>query len=172
LPAAVAGWNGNNGALGNRSWKPGYKNASREMFKSYSGNSGVQVDLFLFHYSKQEQGSELINVENDIADGDLWKVIPATEGEYLIEEGQNITRVNEAEITNNSNERKLVWYWYDIGGYITSNQYYAKLLQVFAQLRGKNYANLMAVSITCRTECKEGQQYLEQYLLDWQRLGK
>jgi EpsI family protein len=170
LPAAFANWNGNDTVLNNRSWKPGYKNASKEIFKSYSGDSGVDVDLFLFHYAKQEQGAELINVENDIADGSLWNVVPSTEGEYLISGGQNITRVNEAEITNNSNERKLVWYWYDIGGYITSNQYYAKLFQVFAQLRGKNYANLIAVSTTCKTECKERQQYLEQYLLDWQRV--
>jgi EpsI family protein len=170
LPIAFANWNSTNSALTNSSWRPGYKNASREIFKGYSGDSGVEVGLFLFHYAEQEQGSELINVENNIADGNLWNVIPETESQHLIPGSETITRVNEAEIINSSREKKLVWYWYNVGGYITSNQYYAKLLQIFAQLRGENYANLMAVSIECETECQERQHYLEEYLLDWQQL--
>lgn len=170
LPSAFTNWDSNDSVPRNGSWKPGYKNASREIFKSYSGSSGVEVDLFLFHYSQQEQGAELINVENDIADGILWKVIPETELQYPVPGSDDITKVNEAEVINNSYEKKLVWYWYDVGGHITSSPVYAKIFQIFAQLQGNNYANLMAISIECETECKEMRHYLEKYLLDWQRL--
>jgi hypothetical protein len=95
-------------------------------------------------------------------------VVPATESRYLMPENKNITSVNAVEIANTSNQKKLIWYWYDIGGYITSNQYYAKLFQILAQLQGKNYANLIAVSIECKSACKESQQYLEAYVRDWQ----
>ena len=168
VPVALMDWNGNNNLLADAAWKPDYKNATKELFKSYSESSGVEIDLYISHYAQQKQGAELINAENSIADGKLWSVLPSTEERYLVTNMNAPYRVNTVEIINKSKEKKLVWYWYDIGGYVTSNQYYAKLFQILAQLEGKNYASLIAISIVCEDDCKERQHYLENYVSGWQ----
>ncbi len=168
IPLALDHWNGNGNVLGKSAWRPDYKNATDELFRSYSGSSGVEIDLHVFNYSEQKQGAELINVENNIADGAMWNVVPSTESRYLISDANQVKKVNAVEVVNNQNERKLVWYWYDIGGFVTSSQYAAKLLQIVAQLKGENYARLTAVSIVCGKSCGEKQHYLEDYVSAWQ----
>jgi hypothetical protein len=57
-----------------------------------------------------------------------------------------------------------------VGGYITPNKYYAKVYQVFAQFQGKRYGNLIAISMLCEKECKEKEQYLEDFVSGWQEI--
>ncbi|MES2625861.1 MAG: exosortase C-terminal domain/associated protein EpsI [Pseudomonadota bacterium] len=169
-PVAVANWESNDNIAGSSAWKPNYKNATQELFKSYSGKEGVEIDLHVFHYSEQKQGAELINSENTITDESSWNVVPSSEEQHLIQANQEIKSVNTVEVINSSRQKKLIWYWYDVGGHTTSNQYYAKLFQILAQLQGKNYANLVAISIACAGDCHERQQYLENYISGWQIL--
>lgn len=171
-PLAVGNWNSNNNSLSNGAWKPGYKNATRELFRSYQGVSGTEIDLNIFHYDEQRQGAELINEENSITNNVVWSEMPSGEYKYFITNNKSIKSVNAIEIMNISNNRKLVWYWYDVGGYITSNKYYAKAFQIFSQLQGKNYGDLIAISVLCEEECKEKEQYLEDYVSGWREVDK
>ena len=64
---------------GTPAWTPAYRNATQVLFARYSGMPALE--LHVAHYPSQSQEAELINVNNLVADGETWSVVPGSESE-------------------------------------------------------------------------------------------
>jgi len=65
-------------------------------------------------------------------------------------------RIREIEIINKlTGDRKLIWYWFDIGGLVSQDEYIAKLLEVRNIVTGKNYAGMLLIQADCVTGCED-----------------
>ncbi len=76
----------------------------------------------------------------------------------------------EQVIENSKNEKRLVWYWYNIGGQLTVNKYEAKALQLAGLLMGQPQAYMVAVSVPIpvhmNDDIKQSQESLLQIITD------
>ena len=139
MPAGAAGWSGPSASPD--TWMPVFHGA-------VAGKSVYQKDehelyLYIGYYPKQKQGSELIYYQNRISNEELWRTM------YL--HGRAVTidsqTVLEQELESVSGKRRLVWYWYRIAGFNTTNQYKAKGLQLLGMMMGKSQASVVAVAV-------------------------
>ena len=53
----------------------------------------------------------------------------------------------EQELISASGKQRLVWYWYRVAGFNTTNQYMAKGLQLLGMVTGKPQASVVAVAV-------------------------
>jgi EpsI family protein len=141
LPAAQPGWTGPELLPG--AWAPHFGNATLTLQGRYASTSGT-VDLSITHYATQLQGSELVNSENELFDPVRWRNQSSREV-AVPRRGWPTTTLQEVEILG-AVERRLVWYWFDIGGRQTTSRTLAKLFELPARLVGRPDATLFAVS--------------------------
>lgn len=128
-------------ASSSNDWVPQYKGAFGS--KMNYQVRGHDVSVFVAYYSAQKQGEEVINDLNRISNKKIWPT-------QLSRPGIRRTPVHgvlEQVIKNSENNKRMVWYWYNIGGQTTINKYEAKLLQLRSLLTGKTQAFMVAVSI-------------------------
>ena len=157
LPAGKRGWQGPMDSTVN--WEPAYIGAISAK-KDYQIQGG-RITLYVAYYTNQHQDSELINVDNKIADTDVW------DEEYI----QPYTRrfghfsVLEQRLRGN-NEERIVWYWYNIGGWTTTNFYAAKFLQLASYFLGRTEAYMVAVSAAVKTDVPAARRVLEIFIDD------
>ncbi len=143
VPAAPEGWRLETGS--GRVWRPAYIGADAEAAGRYVSHGG-SVDVWLMLYVSQEQGKELVQGGNRIADTATWSI-------------ENISRMSfdppmkEAELESNSGDRRIVRWWYEVGGWNTNSALGAKLRQVGGRLTGRNEAGLIAMSTPCEPDC-------------------
>lgn len=143
LPAATPPWRGP--AEGPFSWQPRFQGASQSLHGAYRGPAG-EVRLHLEYYARQEQGVELINVANRLYDGRPW-VRGGGSGLRRVTVGGQRRTVNQLTLLA-PGERRVVWYWYDVGGARAADELGVKLLQVAAALRGRQPpAALVAIGV-------------------------
>ena len=55
--------------------------------------------------------------------------------------------VLEQELESASGQQRLVWYWYRVAGFDTTNQYKAKGLQLLGLVMGEPQASVVAVAV-------------------------
>jgi EpsI family protein len=115
--------------------------------------------VHLTHYQKQEQGVELINANNHMVDGVGWQIEPASEG--VISAAGDLS-IKAATVAARA-KKERVWYWYDVSGYTTSNEYVAKIYQILAFLRGRSDATLVAISTNCSGNCESQDALLHEF---------
>lgn len=157
LPDRIGEWNAVAGNS-NSAWTPAFLNASTTLVQSYQRNGEV-VNLHLVYYQNQQQGVELVNVNNRIADGSMWQVEPASES--IMSPGGS-TSIRAATVAGKM-KRERVWYWYDVSGYETSNDYVAKIYQILGFLQGRSDAALVAASTSCSGDCKSSDALLGEF---------
>jgi len=93
----------------------------------------VRLTLFVRHYMSQESGRELITSANRLlsAEQRQWRI--TTHQTRRVELAQQTWSVQQAVIKK-AGDARLVWSWYQIGGWNTGNNYWAKLLEVYQRL--------------------------------------
>jgi exosortase A len=151
-----------------REWRPAFSGYTRLEKGTYQLNDQLNakatVTLQVVHYADQQQGVELINVENMMVDDETWVVQRASESSIAVSSGGATQRLNTLVVTDNKTQNLRVWYWYSVGGFTTSSKYLAKLYQVAAFFQGRQDANLVTVSIDCGQDCKAQDPLLESFV--------
>ena len=103
---------------------------------------GVSIDVTVISYKAQQQGKELIYYSNKL--NGVGEEIKRLEKMKITEE----LTINKAIISNESRQRLVYWY-YKIGNFQTSEPYMAKLLQVPANIQKLPIASLVTISVKC-----------------------
>ena len=145
-------------------WRASYFGASQYLYSQFEGEAGL-VELHMFNYANQQEGVELINVDNTLTDNALWHMVPGVESQLSIEANAGETiDVLTAVIESISGQRKLLWYWFEVGGLQTSNSYSAKLYQLIALFNGRKDASLIAVASDCRSNCAQAEELIQSFI--------
>jgi EpsI family protein len=156
LPAGRSGWQGPF-APGDE-WRPQFQGAISQM-AAYRRN-GEAVLLYIAYYSRQQQGSELINELNQIANQDRWRrtdravtsIVPG--GQTVIEE----------KLQSRDKGPRLVWYRYRVAGHYTSSRVTAKILEVAGMLAGHSGASVIAVATEINDDVPAARERLSGFL--------
>jgi len=135
---AAPGWSGPDDTKDD--WAPKYKGAidSKQVYMK----NGQDVFLYIGYYPVQSQSKKLIMYFNQINRPEVWRAIYTRARNSKVGD----KHVLEQLLENKHGKRRLVWYWYNVGGKLTSNKYEAKILQVLGLLTGKTYAYVVAVA--------------------------
>lgn len=152
LPQAIGAWQRAPTALvdfGSR-----FEGAADHLADAYKvadgdGDGEPAVTIESHFYRRQAQGSEVINVRNDVFDDERWRRI---EGPSVRETGAGSpATVYELVLRSATGEHRRVWYWYDISGTTTLNAFDAKLLSKRAVLANE-YRGEVAVILSSRID--------------------
>lgn len=160
LPEDIEDWS--TPMASSNDWMPLYHGAIST--KSDYLVRGGSVSLFIAYYPFQKQGAEVINDLNRISNKKSWRTVYShARLKYL-----PAFDVMEQVIDNNQNNKRLVWYWYNIGGQLTVNKYEAKLLQLTGLLMGKPQAYMVAVSVPIHMneDVKQSREFLQDVVSD------
>lgn len=108
-----------------------------------------EIAIETHFYRRQAQGSEVINVRNDVFDDERWRRIegPRKRGTGAVAP----TTVYELVLRSPAGEQRRVWYWYDISGTPTLSAFDAKLLSKRAVLANQ-YLGEVAVILSSRID--------------------
>ena len=162
LPEGIEGWS--DPIVSANDWMPLYHGAISA--KSDYLVRGGNVSLFIAYYPFQKQGTEVINDLNRISNKKIWR----TKYSHARLKHLQAIDVMEQVIENSKNEKRLVWYWYNIGGQLTVNKYEAKVLQLAGLLMGQPQAYMVAVSVPIpvhmNDDIKQSQESLLQIITD------
>lgn len=148
LPARFSDWRyDTNRSLG---WQPIVVNADVNISRVYL-SAGDEVQLNVAYYRVQRQGSEAVSSRNTLINpyGGEWRLISVTG----IAEGDIKLRESELKYED---KKLLVWHWYRIGRYETSDPYVAKALEAYSRIiEGRSDAAMLSVA-TVIDDSKEG----------------
>ena len=116
-------------------WMPRIVGANREIHQFYtsSQNNMGSIGLHIAQYLEQKQGSEVVNSQNKLFNNQMsrWRIT---------EKNKKLVKLNGHEIevvsaiVKGPRDNLLVWYWYRVGAYHTTNNYIAKLREVKSKL--------------------------------------
>ena len=133
--------------LGDKIHRPAQ--ASAVVYESNLGN--IQVASAI--YRKNNATKNYLPYYRRLADPEEWH--SEREGSRTVSGHQRGLQIKELEIIRNrTGNRKLIWYWYDIGGRVSHNKYIAKILEIGTLFTGRNYAGLTIIQADCETECE------------------
>jgi exosortase A len=146
-------------------WRPPQPGANRELDQVYvrgSDASAAIVGLHLRQYLQQEQGAELVENFNPWRpDLRVWQV--RDQQNNIINLGQTVT-VAEAWVSSES-ENLLVWSWYWIDGFNTSNPYVVKLLEAKQQLlEGRRQGTRVFIATPLTSDRRQARQVLQSFV--------
>ena len=157
LPGGIEGWSSPIASAND--WMPQYHGAIST--KSDYLVHGNKVSLFIAYYPFQKQGAEVINDLNRISNKKVWRT------KYSHARLKHLPGhdVMEQVIENSQNNKRLVWYWYNVGGQLTVNKYEAKMLQLTGLLTGQPQAYMIAVSVAVN-DIEQSREFLNNIVTD------
>lgn len=166
LPAAAAGWNAHSTTP--QGWYSGFTGADDIGFQRYStADGGAGVGLLVIHYRRESQDAELISSMNRLQD-DRWNWIGA--GKREIKAGNHRREVREVRLALGDRHR-VIWSWYEIGGWVTTSRVIAKGFAAVKRLTGQpGDATLVALGADYSHDPKEARARLHSFLADHPRL--
>jgi EpsI family protein len=160
LPVNLSGWRYD--AERGLNWQPVFVNPDMRISRGYiSGKNFVQLDIA--YYQTQRDGAEAVSTNNKITDpyGGDWKLISRTD---VSKDGMDFT---ESELKY-LDEKLLVWSWYRVGEYETSNPYMAKILEAYNLIiKGRSDASLLTVA----TQITDTKQVTRQKLYNFWKMS-
>lgn len=159
LPADAGGWKLVD--KGFKGWTPNYVGADFVANAIYEKKENL-IRFYLAYYAGEEQGAELINSENYLFDRGTW--IPIKDASHLLDLGlSEPVPVREIVLRSQATSR-LVWYWYDIGGYSTNNPIKGKILTVWQRLVGNEEGSaVVALAADC-DDCDSERSIMRDFL--------
>jgi exosortase A len=157
LPQQAGGWTRTR--VSTDSWMPVYHGAVNQQ-QLYQKDSD-RVVLYMGYYPTQKQGEELINDLNNISNEEVWRTVYPRARVRAIGNQQ----VLEQMLDNRAKQQRLVWYWYNVAGKLTTNKYEAKLLQVLGLLTGESWAFVVAVAAQTGDDPDSTRQLLKDFIV-------
>ncbi len=156
FPATVNDWDDYGGIADD--WEPFYPGAVTG--KHEYRNNGNAVFMYVAYYPVQSQGKELINDLNRIAGKSIWK---ASNAKVRIAELSGIP-VLEQRLKTDSGRQRLVWLWYEVAGWRTTNRYAAKLFKVAGAIMGRSRAAVIAVATDVSGDAENARQRIDSFI--------
>lgn len=162
LPATVPNWSATGSLDGE--WRPRFAGADLEEFGRYVNATSV-LDVAVIHYSRHDQGGELANSENRIADAD-WRMgnqrtvdIPLPDGASL-----SVTEI----IFYDTSAARAAWYWYSVDGRHALSGMQIKLLEAASLLRGlAPLSSVVIISTDLSADIDETRAVLQRFVNDF-----
>ncbi len=131
-PAMAAPWHLDAGSTD--TWQPLVISPDRE-FRDAFTKSDRQVQRYMALYDAYGRHNNLVRSPNRIYDEDNW--VRTTLGTTTVTIDGQPTTINTAELRYQNHDR-LVWYFYVVGGHVTSNALEAKVRQAELILSGRS----------------------------------
>ena len=116
-------------------WRPRFIGASAEGSWVYVREK-QKVELFTAFYAHQRQAAELINWQNRLADGKVWRELTTVDRAEVRLDGSSLS-VRRIHLRRAERQR-VVLFWYWIDNQFVANPYAAKLLEIKVKLLGGN----------------------------------
>ena len=133
-------------------WDIDFKGASHEVKTAYTNESHL-VQLYISYYATESQGKEVINQSNRLHRIKQWTEVKRSEVEVVLP--HKTVRLHEKVLRSGEQER-ILWYGYDLDGFVTTNIYIGKLVQAWQRLIGNKHGGaaivLMADVLSDRQE--------------------
>jgi exosortase A len=127
-------------------WRPLYVGVATQFLKNYR-HDGKSVDLYVSYYRNQQQGTELINSQNQLVaeTGSNWHNINEDMRVISLGSQQETIRQNQLQ---SPTTKLLIWRWYWLGEEKTANPYLAKAILAKNKLlgRGDDGAEIIVVT--------------------------
>lgn len=162
LPQARPPWSGP--VVSENDWRPKYHGAitsKQDYSKAVASGDRVEVSLYVAYYPYQKQGSEVINVLNRITNAKVWATVYSHAREKQFGQMPVLEQIVEKQ-----RQQRLIWYWYNIGGQVTTNRYKAKLLQLKSLVSVRTEAHMTAVSVAIDDDVEAARQNLRDFISD------
>ena len=154
-------------------WTPGIVGANHEINQFYisSQESSEPIGLYVAQYLEQKQGSEVVNSQNRLFNNQMprWRI--AEKNKKLVKLNGHEIEVVSA-VVQGPRDNILVWYWYRVGGYRTTNNYIAKLREVKSKIiDGRRDAAIFSVATAIglgdrEEEIAMASKHLQQFVND------
>jgi EpsI family protein len=112
----------------------------------------ARVAVYANMYGRQRQGAELISDNNQIYSSDVWKVAHSTT--LKITSGDTPMMIQALELKGMYEERRAIYYWYDVAGKSYANGRTTKIAEMFQSLTGSPQSGLRLVAVDCATTCE------------------
>lgn len=151
--------------VGNEDWigpgpvslgfRPAFVGASDVVSGQYS--DGLQpIELHIVFYSEQQQGDELVGWQSRPFDPNEWR--STRRGKTSIRQVPNSDEGLSAQSLLITNDRQLLrlWYWYDIGGVLTSRPSLVKSRQAWNAIVGNRDGDAVIVLVTPVADSETG----------------
>lgn len=162
LPSGRNGWDGP--VIASEQWNPEFIGAT-ESKGSYS-KGHMRVEVYVAYYSRQTQGAELIGWNNASYNSDRSKRLGGGSDSFSLVEDRQNWQVLYNRVTS-QNEKRLIWYWYEIDGKPTTNKFTAKLYEMQRRLFSpENGSAALLMSTTYELTHLEASKVLTVYLND------
>lgn len=143
LPRAADAWSGPGPVT--TGYRPAFVGASDHIAGRYE-KDGQPVELFITFYGRQTQSQELVGWKSKLFD-DEWRMLGSgRDGVSLPGEGGNLAV--RTMLIDRPGQRIRLWYWYDVGGRLTSGQSAAKALQAWHAITGNRSGDALVVVAT------------------------
>ena len=132
-------------------WQPVFPGAKEYEFAQYAG-AGIDIDVYVNAYSKQEQGAELINQNNRLLARSEVQI--GQHKNIVIEtlDGQSF-EVTSYEATSQSGHKQLFVFWYVVGDRVLTNPSEVKWYELRERLSGYAGSGLIALRAQCAADC-------------------
>ena len=129
-------------------WQPAYLETPYAVNVRYQSSAGVDAQLFLALFPKQEQGAEAINQENRAIGEKAGRLKTLELGPAELGGQKATVRKQELRTVINGNETThLVWQWYRIAGRSLANPYLGKAWEALARVyRGRTDGAWIAIT--------------------------
>ena len=115
-------------------WDIYFKGASHEVKTAYTNKSHL-VQLYIGYYATESQGKEVISQSNRFHKITQWTEVKRSEVKVVLP--HKIVRLHEKVLRSGEQER-ILWYGYDLDGFVTPNIYVGKLVQAWQRLIGND----------------------------------
>jgi EpsI family protein len=144
-----------------RDWRPRFHRPHRLLHSGYTPTMApAQVDVYVARYDSQHPDAKLIYYRNGLDDG--WQRVGSSVRRTDV--GGLQRTVREIELGNRG-ERRLVWYWYWVGGYTAHDSTRAKLWEAVAALHGRRDGAVIALSAPCAIQCDTARAQMAEFLV-------
>jgi exosortase A len=150
-------------------WYRGFEGADDIRLKMYQASSESEpVGVLVIHYRHETQGAELVNSVNQLH-SDGWKWLNS--GDAAMRAGEQERVVRELALVRGDNHR-LLWWWYDIGGWRTTSPVMAKAYAAVKRLSGQpGDATLVALGTEYGVEAEQARSRLRGFLESYPELS-
>ncbi|MET0067922.1 MAG: exosortase C-terminal domain/associated protein EpsI [Candidatus Thiodiazotropha sp.] len=129
---------------GDRGWQPHWINPDAVVRSRYRLSRGA-VDFFAAYYAEQDQGKEVVSDLNYAYSPGEWRIESQSEVTFSLPDGRKLP-VREEQISQTSGNKRVLWNWYYVGGYVTSSSLKAKLFGMLSGLQGRRDAAVVVIS--------------------------
>ncbi len=146
-------------------WQPVFHDADAQVQQIYRKNNR-DVSIYIALYLQQQQGKEMINVTNRVyQDGSYWKRL--NDSFFTLSISDKDYPIHQVILKSRTDEKRVIWYWYSIDGYLTTDPILAKLYEVWVLLQGKQKASaVIAIATNYQADQNQAIAVLKQFLTE------